>query len=214
MKKRKSTLTPKLRQNWWIDMLLGLSAVMAVLSSIYFLVYPVGGYQGGRNPSYNTVLVFDRRTWDILHTWMGVAMIAAALVHVIIHWTWITGTISRTWQVITGKRKGFGLRLTYNILLDAVIALSFLVCAVSGVYFMYFAPSGSSSQSLIFSNSTWDLIHTWSGIVMVIAAVLHFALHWKWVTIITTKVFGTRNSLSMGLDDTRPVEVINPTFSK
>jgi hypothetical protein len=214
MKKRKSTLTPKLRQNWWIDMLLGLSAVMAVLSSIYFLVYPVGGYQGGRNPSYNTVLVFDRRTWDILHTWMGVAMIAAALVHVIIHWTWITGTISRTWQVITGKRKGFGLRLTYNILLDAVIALSFLVCAVSGVYFMYFAPSGSSSQSLIFSNSTWDLIHTWSGIVMVIAAVLHFALHWKWVTIITTKVFGTRNSLSVGMDDTRPVEVINPTFSK
>jgi hypothetical protein len=214
MKKRKSTLTPKLRQNWWIDMLLGLSAVMAVLSSIYFLVYPVGGYQGGRNPSYNTVLVFDRRTWDILHTWMGVAMIAAALVHVIIHWTWITGTISRTWQVITGKRKGFGLRLTYNILLDAVIALSFLVCAVSGVYFMYFAPSGSSSQSLIFSNSTWDLIHTWSGIVMVIAAVLHFALHWKWVTFITTKVFGTRNSLSVGMDDTRPVEVINPTFSK
>lgn len=214
MKKRKSTLTPKLRQNWWIDMLLGISAVMAILTSIYFLVYPVGGYQGGRNPSYNAVLIFDRRTWDILHTWTGAAMIVAALVHIIIHWQWITRTISRTWQVVIGKRKGFGLRLTYNIILDAVIAISFLVCAISGVYFMYFAPSGSSSQSFIFSSNTWDLIHTWSGIVMVIAAVLHFALHWKWVANITGKVFGTRNSTALSMDETRPVEVMAPTFSK
>jgi len=214
MKKRKSRLTPKLRQNWWIDMLLGLSAVLAIVSSIYFLVYPIGGYQGGRNPSYNAVLIFDRRTWDSLHTWTGAAMIVAAIVHIMIHWQWIVGTIKRSWQVITGKRKGFGLRLTYNILLDALIAISFLVCAISGVYFMYFASSGSSSQSFIFSHSTWDLIHTWSGVIMVIAAVLHFALHWKWVTNITKKIFGTRGSKSMGMADTRHLEVINSTIGE
>ncbi|MDT8382517.1 MAG: hypothetical protein RQ728_09740 [Brevefilum sp.] len=42
--KNKSNLTPKLRQNWWIDAILGLSAVIAILSSLYFLAFPVGGY--------------------------------------------------------------------------------------------------------------------------------------------------------------------------
>lgn len=189
MKIRKSTLTPKLRQNWWIDAALGLSAVLAVATSFYFLAFPVNGFQGGRNPYYNIVVIFNRETWDILHTWTGVAMILAALIHILIHWSWITGTISRTWQVLTGTRKAFGSRLTYNIALDAILAASFLVCAISGLYFLFFAPSGQSSEVLLFNKTTWDLIHTWSGVVMTITATLHFVLHWKWVTNITGKVF-------------------------
>ena len=214
MKKRDSTLTPKLRQNWWIDMLLGLSAVLTIISSIYFLIFPVGGYQGGRNPNYGVRLVFNRQTWDLIHTWFGAAMIFAALVHSIIHLAWIKGTISRMWQVVIGKRKGFGLRLTYNILLDAVVAISFLVCAISGIYFMYFAPSGSNSQPFIFDGKTWDMIHTWSGIVMLIAATLHFVLHWKWAVNITGKVFGKRSTLKLDKDETQPVRVANPASSK
>lgn len=214
MQRRKSTLTPKLRQNWWIDMLLGVSAVLTVVSGIYFLVFPVGGYQGGRNPYYGIDIIFSRQTWDILHTWVGAAMIVAALVHILIHWTWITGTINRTWQVLIGKRKKFGLRLTYNILLDAVVAISFLVCSVSGIYFMYFAPSGSNSQPFIFDGKTWDLIHTWSGVVFVTGAILHFVLHWKWVTNITKKIFGSHHTSRSVLDETRPVSVINAASSK
>ena len=135
--KNKSKLTPKLRQNWWIDVILGLSAVIAILSSLYFLAYPVGGYQGGRNPYYNIRVIFDRHTWDMLHTWTGVLMIMAALLHIIIHWSWITGTANRTWQVITRKRKSFAPRLTYNIFLDALIGISFLICAVSGIFFLF-----------------------------------------------------------------------------
>jgi len=81
------------------------------------------------------------------------------------------------------------MRLTYNILLDAIIAMSFLICAISGVYFMFFAESGPSSKVILFSKSAWDLIHTWSGVIMTITAILHFVLHWKWVTNITKKMF-------------------------
>jgi len=189
MKQNKSTLTPKLRQNWWIDAILGLTAVIAVLSSLYFLVYPNSGYQGGRNPQYGAVLIFDRITWDLLHTWSSIGMILAAMVHILIHWSWITQTLSRSWQVITRKRKPFGGRLTYNIVLDGSIAISFFLCMISGLYFLFIAQRGPTNEVWLFTRTTWDLIHTWSGVIMTIAAILHFILHWKWVTNITRKVF-------------------------
>ena len=188
MRNKTSRLTPKLRQNWWIDAVLAFSAITAVLSSFYFLAFPVNGFQGGRNPYYNFVLIFDRHGWDFLHTWSGVAMILAALIHIFIHWDWIIKTAGRTWSVVTGRRKAFGSRLTYNIILDAFLALCFLLCSISGVYFLLFPHGGTRLQTYLFSAITWDLIHTWSGVLMVISAILHFVLHWKWITNITTKV--------------------------
>lgn len=192
MKKRKSALTLKLRQNWWIDALLGIGALLAVLSSIYFLVYPVSGYQGGRNPDYNKVLVFTRSTWDLIHTWSGAMMVAAALLHIVIHWNWIVGTMGRTWQVITKKRDGFSFRLTYTILLDATIAICFILCSLTGIYFMFNVGSGPDAESFLFSKTTWDLLHTWSGVSLSIGAILHIVLHWQWITNITSKMFGSR----------------------
>jgi len=206
MKHKSSTLTPKLRQNWWIDAFLGLSAFLAILSSLYFLAFPNGGYQGGRNPYYDLVVIFSRQTWDIIHTWSGLAVIMAALVHILIHWGWITGTIKRSWQVITKKREHFGSRLTYNILLDVITAVSFILCTLSGVYFMFFVESGPSSAGFIFNKTTWDLIHTWSGVVFTITAILHFALHWKWIVNITRKIIGSlgqnqrQKQLSTGIE--------------
>ena len=191
--RRKSNLTPKLRQNWWIDAVLGISALIAILSSIYFLIYPDGGYQGGRNPYYDIRMIFDRHTWDLLHTWSGILMIMAALLHIVIHWGWITGTAKRTWQVIIGKRNGFGARLTYNIILDAVIAIGFLICAISSIVFLIYPDGGQSTQTIFISRNSWDLLHTWSGVVMTIAAILHFSLHWKWVVNITEKLIGKKD---------------------
>ena len=191
--RRKSNLTPKLRQNWWIDAVLGISALIAILSSIYFLIYPDGGYQGGRNPYYDIRMIFDRHTWDLLHTWSGILMIMAALLHIVIHWGWITGTAKRTWQVIIGKRNGFGARLTYNIILDAVIAIGFLICVISSIVFLIYPDGGQSAQTIFISRNSWDLLHTWSGVVMTIAAILHFSLHWKWVVNITEKLIGKKD---------------------
>lgn len=206
MNNKKSTLTPKLRQNWWIDAALGVTAVTAIISSLYFLIYPNSGYQGGQNPQYNAVLIFNRQTWDLIHTWSSIGMIFAAIIHIIIHWDWITQTLSRTWRVITRKRKPFGKRLTYNIVLDGSIAISFFICMISGLYFLFFAPRGPSSEVLLFNRTTWDLIHTWSGVIMTIGAILHFTLHWKWVTNITRKVFSGRTKLHTNQVVTSAVE--------
>lgn len=196
MKVQKSILSPKLRHNWWIDAILGISALVAILSSLYFLAFPISGYQGGRNPYYGIEIILDRHGWDFLHTWSGVAMILAALIHIVIHWGWITSTAKRTLEVIIGKRKSFGNRLTYNIILDAIIGLSFLICAFSSFYFLFLPSSSPSGQVFIFNKTTWDLIHTWSGIVMTMTAILHLTLHWKWVTNITGKMFTNRKKSS------------------
>jgi len=192
MKNNKSALTPRLRQNWWIDALLGLTALLALVSSLYFLAFPVGGYQGGRNPYYNLVVVFSRQTWDLIHTWTGAGMIMVALIHIMIHWSWITGSAARSWKVIIGRRPGFGTRLTYNIVLDFMIAASFVLCAISGVVFMFFPASGSEGNLLFLNKSVWDLLHTWSGVLMTIAAILHFVLHWKWITNIARKLLSVK----------------------
>ena len=80
---RRVKISAQNRNNWLLDATLFLGGVLAALSGIYFLFVPSGGYQGGRNPTYGVTVLFDRHTWDDLHTWGGVAMIAAAVVHLV-----------------------------------------------------------------------------------------------------------------------------------
>ena len=70
------TVSLQTRTNWIIDLTVFLGGLAAAISGIYFLFLPSGGYQGGRNPMYGVTVLFARHTWDDLHTWSGVAMIA------------------------------------------------------------------------------------------------------------------------------------------
>ena len=91
------------QKHWWINAALFTSAVLATLSGIYFLYLPTVGFQGGRNPLYNIQILFTRQTWDDLHTWGGVVMIVAAVIHLAFHWSWVVSMTRRTWNELTGK---------------------------------------------------------------------------------------------------------------
>jgi hypothetical protein len=41
----------------------------------------------------------------------------------------------------------------------------------------------------LFSRTIWDVIHTWSSVVFISGGIVHFAIHWGWVTKVTRKVF-------------------------
>ncbi len=184
------------RMNWLIDAGVFVSALVAALSGIYFLYLPAGGYQGGRNPLYGVTVLFDRATWDALHTWGGVLMIAAVAVHFTIHWGWV---------VMMARRLANGLRTGcapmsrgawLNLVVDGVIAVSFLVTAVSGLYFLLVPVGGYQGgrnpgwdPAFLFSRDTWDVIHTWGGVVLILAAVVHFCIHWRWVKNVTARFF-------------------------
>jgi NADH:ubiquinone oxidoreductase subunit 5 (subunit L)/multisubunit Na+/H+ antiporter MnhA subunit len=188
---KRAGVAPQTRNNWLIDFTLFTGAVIASITGIYFLFLPVGGYQGGRNPMYGIVILFERHTWEDLHTWFGILMIAAALVHVTLHWRWFLRMFQRLVREIIQRDKQFNSRSRVNLLVNVAVALGFILAASSGVYLL-FVPGGRNAvpdPHILFSRTTWDLIHTWSGILMIAAAVVHFAIHWKWVTKVTRKIF-------------------------
>ena len=101
-----------------------LSGVPIIFSSIYFLFLPVGGYQGGRNPYYNIRIIFLRETWDDIHTWAGIAMIAMAAIHILLHWSWILIITKRIFKIVTGQCKSMNARGQFNLLINGMIGLS------------------------------------------------------------------------------------------
>ncbi len=79
----------------------------------------------------------------------------------------------------------------WNLLLNSIVAASFLLTAASGVYFLFVQGGRQAVDPMIlFTRTTWDLIHTWSGVALILAAIIHFAIHWKWVTKVTRKMIG------------------------
>ena len=186
-----NSIAPQTRNNWLIDVGLFVGALIASITGIYFLFLPVGGYQGGRNPMYGITILFERHTWEDLHTWFGILMIAAAVVHIIVHWQWIMGMGRRILHEITHHETRFNNRSRFNLLINFAVGLGFTIAAISGIYLL-FVPGGRNAipdPRIIFTRTTWDLIHTWSGIGMIAAAAVHFAIHWKWVTKVTRKLF-------------------------
>lgn len=188
MKTRK--VSPQTTNNWLLDMSLLTSGVIAVISGVYFLILPSGGYQGGRNPYYNTQILFERYVWEDLHTWGGIVMILVAFVHLVLHWKWIAGMIKRTWKEITGKCACLNPRGRWNLILNLIVGVSFILTALSGIYLL-FVPGGRNAidPGILFSRTTWDLIHTWTGVLFIDAAVIHFAIHWRWITNVSKKIF-------------------------
>lgn len=182
-------ISPQTRNNWLVDAGLFTAGILVAVSSVYFLFLPIGGFQGGRNPYYGIQILFDRHTWDDLHTWAGIALIAIALIHLTLHWSWVVNMVRRAFNELTGRCGCMNARGRWNLILNAVVALSFTLAAISSVYFLYF-PGGRSQPDpmILLSRSAWDLIHTWAGVIWIIATVIHFTIHWKWVTKVTGKL--------------------------
>lgn len=193
MNRKISTQT---RNNWLIDTAVFIGALLSMLSGLYFLYLPSGGYEGGRNPWYGVVIIWARDTWEDLHLWGGLLMIAAVVIHLVLHWSWVVSTTRRVWQTVRRQRPGVSRAAWSNVIIDGLIALSFLVTAVSGLYFYLFTEGGSMGGNnptwdpgLLFTRPVWDLLHTWGGVVLIAAAVLHIFIHWRWIVNVTRKVW-------------------------
>jgi len=203
--RRVSTQT---RNNWLVDAALFLGALVSSITGIYFLYLPVGGYQGGRNPFYGVTILFQRESWDDLHTWFGILMIVAAGIHIVLHWKWIVKMTSRTFQELSFMKRSFNSRGRFNVGVNMVTGLSFLITAISGIYFL-FSPGGrhgAVDPRFIFTRATWDMIHTWAGIVMVDTAVIHFIIHWGWIVKVTRKLVLHRKPVLVSKTVDKPIK--------
>lgn len=188
--KRTIRLSRQTRANWLIDAVVFVGGLLAALSGIYFLYLPSGGYRGGRNPAYGLQILFERHTWSDLHLVTGLVMVAAVAVHLAIHWRWVKMMARRVVSALVAGPVSMSRAARLNLVLDAVVALAFVICAVSGIALLLL-PGGraAAGPGLLSSRVAWDLVHTWSGVALIAAAAVHFAIHWRWVKNVTVRFF-------------------------
>ena len=188
--KRTIRLSRQTRANWLIDAVVFVGGLLAALSGIYFLYLPSGGYRGGRNPAYGLQILFERHTWSDLHLVTGLVMVAAVAVHLAIHWRWVKMMARRVVSALVAGPVSMSRAARLNLVLDALVALAFVICAVSGIALLLL-PGGRAAvgPGLLSSRVAWDLVHTWSGVALIAAAAVHFAIHWRWVKNVTVRFF-------------------------
>lgn len=99
----------KAKLNFVVDAIILVAFIAATISGLVLLTMPHGGFRGGRNPDfYQAVLFLDRSTWNDVHTWSSLGLIAGIVIHLALHWRWIVCMVRRyampkradpTWQV-------------------------------------------------------------------------------------------------------------------
>ena len=97
------------RCNFWLDaLLLSVFALVSFSGLLLAFVLPSGGFQGGRNPFYNTLfLTLTRHAWRDLHLWAGLGLILVLIVHLAFHWRWVTCVIRRQVKSVLHKPRKY-----------------------------------------------------------------------------------------------------------
>ncbi len=86
------------RINYWVDVLIAVTFIISAVSGLVLFFAP-SGFQGGRNPYYGqAVLGLSTHTWDTLHTWGSMAMIAGVGAHLVLHWNWMVCMTQKMFQ--------------------------------------------------------------------------------------------------------------------
>lgn len=80
-----------------------------------------------------------------------------------------------------------------NYVLDAVIALAFILSAASSMLLWLGGAGGYQSGRnpayqatiLSISRAAWNDLHLWASLVMMAGVGLHLLLHWRWIFCMT-----------------------------
>lgn len=80
-----------------------------------------------------------------------------------------------------------------NFWVDAVLAVSFVITAVSSLIIFFFLPDGirqgGIQEFLNVTKRTWSEWHKWSGLIFIAFALLHFILHIDWIKGVAKNLF-------------------------
>ncbi len=79
------------------------------------------------------------------------------------------------------------LKPKWNLLVNGVIAVGFIVTALTGLVF-FFGLAGAgyqggrvASQSWLLARDAWRSLHDWFGMAMIAGVTIHLIVHWKWI---------------------------------
>jgi hypothetical protein len=119
------------------------------------------------------LVALDPRTTGIaIHEWLSIALIAAVITHLLLHWKWIAQVTRRLLKRLPGQSR---LNYVVNILffVDVTLAIfSGLMISEEALPLL-----GIHIQRDFF----WRTLHTLTADWALFILGLHVALHWKWI---------------------------------
>jgi len=116
------------------------------------------------------------------HEWLGIAIGAGALTHVLLHWSWIV-EISRRFfgKAQTIARVNYVLNL---LLFVAIVTIIFSGLMISETVMPLLGIT-------VAKNSLWRGLHTGAASLFILLVALHVALHWQWFVNLMRRSRGT-----------------------
>ncbi len=119
------------------------------------------------------VLAMTPRTTGIaVHEWLSIAFMLAIVIHVVLHWDWITGVAPRLFKNRGGESK-------VNFVIDALFFIAIVISMLSG---LLISKSALPALGITIPFSlVWKQAHTIATYAAVIALGIHFGMHAPWL---------------------------------
>jgi cytochrome b561 len=192
--------------NYILELVLSVSILGVSISSyIVWFILPRGvGMHGspycsqsGHGPTGNywTVLGWPRYIWVEIHSWMGVALAAIILVHIILHWRWIVETTKRAKSYVIG----YMTKVKELYITTIILFILFLFEVLSGCVIWLILPRGRLDYYNMLCGSgrtfwglqrnVWADLHGWVAITIAAIIIIHLVMNWRWVVATTKNVF-------------------------
>ena len=116
---------------------------------------------------YNTNL-----TGISLHEWLALALAAAVLLHLLLHWNWMIGVFKRFFKKLFHQSR-------LNMAVDVLFFLALTVSMTSGLMISrtILPTLGIRMNGM----NNWKTLHVLSSDLSFLLLGLHFALHFKWL---------------------------------
>jgi hypothetical protein len=182
-------MSNKTKTNFWLDLLIfALFVIVACIGLLLWLVIP-GGQGDGQHMA---LFGLNRRAWISLHTWLGVSMLSGGLIHLLLHWEWITCVAGRFFKKLARPAR-------LNFSLDSLLFAIFALSSLSGLILGFVLPGGghrggrnlwADTALLGLTRHDWSTIHLWAGLTIIALLGVHLTLHWAWITCMTHRYVG------------------------
>lgn len=107
------------------------------------------------------------------HEWLSVALAATIIVHLLLHWRWITNIVSKYFRKLWHVSR-------LKFIVDLLLFAAFTGVMVSGLMISRSVLPFLGIQAA--PDRTWNSLHSLTAQASVILLGVHFALNWDWVT--------------------------------
>ena len=107
-----------------------------------------------------------------LHIAAGLFMTSGVVVHLALHRKWIviqTKKMLRSYSENDARRKRKRKNINFNYILDLFIGIMFVISTFSGI------------ALIVLDDTSWISMHRSSSWLLVIGALAHITLHWRWI---------------------------------